>query len=68
MNCANFLHADCEAEIDRHHTLYRELLNAILRQLYLLDPMERSYEIWSHPPSILLSVRLYSWNYIIRFF
>ena len=55
--------------LDWHCTLSLWLLNKSLLQLYLLDPCqqpERSYEIGSAFPSVLLSVWMFSWNWIIR--
>ena len=56
--------------LDAHRTLYLRLLNASLLPVYLLDPLqypEGPYEIRSFCPSVLLSVRVFSCNLIIRF-
>ena len=73
MNLADFLDPDwCNNFwLYQHYTLHLWLLNASLLQLYLLDPQgkpEWSYEIGSVHPSIVLSVWVFSWNWVIMFF
>ena len=55
--------------LDHHHFFYLWLLNASLLQLYLLahwQYLEGFYEIGCVYPSLLTSVRAFSWNLIMR--